>query len=400
MNKLHREFADSEQLLINPTAIDELRFASPSRVEHSESRESAAEGQSTSESEMSSSVYSGSGSALLAARWTVPEPHHELMWIGELKDPEGVIQATVDSEHTELLVGNLSATDPMALSIARSLENRIHEEVAFRDHVIVENTSHLCVYRPFFHKRTNDGERALDWSGGVGPEVDHWKDKFGFGLRPSAKVAFVHTQHEIAARIRWLESEDNHPEFMFVADSMLRRLFMKWQVSPSESSGFFNGKIVELPPSSLAQNPKVVLVRDPELVIRWMEAATALALTYAFTRLKLGSADAPLEEDDDAIAIPPENVALLYMEEDSEGLARNLTATTRDLCEFFAEAPTKATEVEERRKKIVKRREEFWDIHDAKFKEIVRMEPVEFVSQQMDYPYGTLRSLADEKPAE
>ena len=119
VNKLHRIFADSEQLLINPTAIDELRFAGPARREPSAPLEGTAEEREPDHAPNLSRAYAGSEAPLLAARWTVPEPRGELMWVGEAKDSTG--QASVlDPEHTELLVGPLPPEDPVVLSIART----------------------------------------------------------------------------------------------------------------------------------------------------------------------------------------------------------------------------------------------------------------------------------------
>ena len=396
VNKLHRIFADSEQVLINPTAIDELRFAGPARVEPSAPVEGTAEERAPGQASSSSKAYGGSEAALLAARWTVPEPRSELMWVGEAKDSAGQ-RSVLDPEHTELLVGPLSPDDPMALSIARTLENRILEEVAFRDHIIVENTPHLCVYRPFSHTRNTHPDPAVDWSGGVGPEIDHWRTKYGREQRPSAKVAFVHTRHEIRARLRWLKS--NPEQFMFTADSTVRRLFAKSNISQKETIGFFEGSVEEPPPTGLSHNP-LVLMREPDVVLGWIKAAATVALTEAFTKLKLDAESTPPGDDLSAVAIPPEGLGLFYLEEDEKGLARDLTATTQDLCMFFAEAPTGAAKAQLRREKITERRIEFWGVHEEEFLRIIEAEPETFVSQQQRYPYDELRALAEEQAAE
>ena len=373
VNDLHHAFAQHDQLIINPTAIDELRFAEDERR--------FADGNRVP-------IYSGATSAYLARRWPMQRRRAQLMWVGEVINSDGTT-SRIDSEHTTLLAGALQPDDSVSLSIVRSLENRVHEEVAFRDHIIVENTSNLCVYRPFFHKRTEGVEPAVNWSGGVGPEIDHWSEKFGFGQRPDARVAFVHTEDEIIARINWLKLEVNNRKFLYIADTMLRHLFKKWHVSAEESTDFFGyGKIEGVPPTSLRQKPTLVIKRKPQIAIKWIKAATTVALTHAFTRLKLDDSDAPPEEEDGAVAIPPENLALFCIKEDSRGLVTDLCGIEQDLCDFFA---GKFDDVEEKRS-------EFWDFHDTTFERIIGMTPAEFVSQQMNYPFPTnelsLRSYA------
>lgn len=397
VNRLHWDFADAGQLLINPTAIDELRFAGPAPDKPDASEEGTAEEQKPDQTPNEPRAYSGSEATLLAKRWTVPEPRSELMWVGEAKDSTGQ-PSELDPEHTKLLVGPLPPNDPVALSIARALEDRIFEEVSFRDHIIVENTPHLCVYRPFSHDRTAQPDAAVDWSGGVEPEIDHWRTKYGFAQMPSAKVALVHTRHEIMARIRWLR--DNPEQIKDNVGSTMRRLFDKWGVSPEEKIGFFEGRIVKPSPTGLAQNPLVVLIRDSDVVLGWIQAATTVALTGAFTKLKLDEESTPPSDAPGAIAIPPERLGLFYLEEDEEGRARDLTAITQKLCMFFAEPPTGSTEAHQRRKMITASRTDFWDIHDKEFLRIIEQEPVEYVSHQLGYPYAELLKLAEGAPTE
>ena len=97
-------------------------------------------------------------------------------------------------------------------------------------------------------------------------------------------MAFVHTRHEIMARVRWLK--DNPEQVMLTVESTMHRLFAKSNVSPKETIGFFKGRVEEPPPTGLAQNP-LVLMRKPDVVLGWIQAATTVALTEAFTKLKL-----------------------------------------------------------------------------------------------------------------
>lgn len=175
VNALHAEFASAGLVLINPTAIDELRFAGS---EQDQQRQS-----------------------LLARRWVIKEPLSELLWAAE--DEE--------YEHTTLLADGLELPDSVASSVSRSLANRIYFDVAFRDHVIVEHTPGLCVYRPFFQaRRLADADIeaheqvGANWSGGVRPEIDHWYRKTSSEQRTRRRIAFVHTREEVRARIIWV----------------------------------------------------------------------------------------------------------------------------------------------------------------------------------------------------
>ena len=151
VNRLHFAFAENNQLLINPTAIDELRFAdstSPDLTTESVPSEEVV-GADKIPRAGNKNAYRGRESAYLAARWELPREWGELLWIDRIRQSKDSF-VEIPSEHTDTLTRNLAVDDDIALSVARSLEARIFEEVSFRDHVIVESTPHLCVYRPFF----------------------------------------------------------------------------------------------------------------------------------------------------------------------------------------------------------------------------------------------------------
>ena len=131
VNALHASLASQGQLLINPTAIDELRFDHDPETDRR--------------------------SPILTPRWPLPE--QTMIW----RSTKG------SSEHTQIL--HTDASDEITSHVARSLSLRISSDVWFRDHAIVEHTPNLCVYRPFFCEAATS---EPDWSGGVGSEMTHW----------------------------------------------------------------------------------------------------------------------------------------------------------------------------------------------------------------------------------
>lgn len=170
VNALHHALAERSRVLINPTAIDELRFENDPST--------------------------GRRNPRLTPRWPLPE--QTLLW----KPVSG------SHEHPELLHVGVPEDDEIASHAARSLSIRISSDVWFRDHAIVEHTPNLCVYRPFYCERSL-GERSVpDWSGGVGSELTHWMTYFTTrieSLSPqnrqiSRRIAFVHTDKEIRDR--------------------------------------------------------------------------------------------------------------------------------------------------------------------------------------------------------
>ncbi|WP_423915747.1 hypothetical protein [Candidatus Poriferisodalis sp.] len=382
VNDLHFAFSRGKQLLINPTAIDELRFATIDQHKSDEEQAQPSlngEGASGCDGHDSGPVdYGGRESALLAARWELPKSQSELLWVSKIELPDGSI-GNLSPEHTEIFTEDLSPIDDIALSVTRSLESRIFEEVSFRDHIIVENTPHLFVYRPFYHPNRSSDATRVEWSGGVGPEVDHWTKKFKFTSEASARVAFVHTRSEVAARIAWLESMGTEAPFLDHADSMLRSLFKKWHVSDEESFGFFRGRLVKRTPKGLAQNPSSILLEEPDTVLGWIRAAALLGLTEAFTRLKLRSSDEAESSDPERVSVPLDALGLFAIEEGDKGVAQNPEDNAQKLCAFFKGALSAEDLYRE-----------FWAVHDAEFLRIVGESPAEYVAHKLNYPYDEL----------
>lgn len=217
VNALHVRLAEQKVLLINPTAIDELRFdndkGSPGRR-----------------------------SPILAERWPLPDnAENPLLWSppkdkGKGDDEDNgdtVTEITPEMVNNEtIFLGDLSSGSELASHSARSLSNQIAEEVSLRDHFIVQNTPNICVYRPFFSNDAANDAKA-NWSGGVLSELGHWKKNFSKDIggsnsgpaepsddkseepltqwakppeiEPQVKrIAFVHTDEEILRRLKHL----------------------------------------------------------------------------------------------------------------------------------------------------------------------------------------------------
>ena len=178
MNRLHDLLCEREVVLINPTAIDELRYGNNPRTYRRNPR--------------------------LTRRW--PQPDGEL-----ISSP-----VTTPPEHSDILVGDLSDDDEMASHAARSLSIQISSDVAFRDHFIVENTPNLCIFRPFHCEPTVQPPSRPEWSGGVVAELNHWmrcvQDDPAEGPSESShdrRIAFVHTRSEMKNRLRHVAIDDS-----------------------------------------------------------------------------------------------------------------------------------------------------------------------------------------------
>lgn len=195
VNALHHALAKRDQVLINPTAIDELRF----------------------ENEPSS----GRRKARLTPRWPLSDA--PLLW----KPIDG------SYHHHELLHDSVSEDDEIASHAARSLSIRISSDVWFRDHAIVEHTPNLCVYRPFYCEQSQ--QSAPNWSGGVGAELTHWMTYFTTrieslppdGRELTRRIAFVHTDREIEERCKYMvgSGKDEFDDLILshVADTLDQR---------------------------------------------------------------------------------------------------------------------------------------------------------------------------------
>jgi hypothetical protein len=292
VNELHSTFAQSGQLLINPTAIDELRFGGASgRTEYS---------------------------PYLAARWPVIQPAGALLW-SPVEDPE----------HTSILVPEgFPPSDPIASSVARGLASRIFFEIAFRDHYIVEHTPNLLVYRPFFcetYKNPND----VDWSGGVKPEVKHWQ-RHMTSDSVLKRAAFVHTNVEIRSRLQWLNGGTRFSDFFVsVVRNHLRDKLKRVHIPGEEIELLFSGKLDERPESHLAMNPKSFLRSRAKSIDGWIRSYGLASLHEIFTML-----ERPHRSTDDPIG--NFDVAILVRSEMKDRTAENLYEATHDLIRFFS----------------------------------------------------------------
>ena len=199
--------APAGQALINPTAIDELRFETDPTTLLRIPR--------------------------LTPRW--PLPSHDILH-GSTRRPDGISDdgadergrfqdadaaggdavtapveepPPVDAHHVDIIAGALPDDDAIASHAARSVSIHIASEVSFRDHFIVEHTPNLCVFRPFYCEQSTSSDP--DWSGGVTEEVTHWSSYLGHAGASSVqrRIAFVHSHSEIKARLAYI-MRDNH----------------------------------------------------------------------------------------------------------------------------------------------------------------------------------------------
>ena len=385
VNQLHSSFANRQQLLINPTAIDELRF-----------------GDSKGEAEQR---------PLLAARWKIVEPVEDLLW--ESPD-EG-------HEHTELLRGDLDLPDEMATSVARSLSSRIYFDISFRDHVIVEHTPGLCVYRPFFRgtsdsKDDSDANTAsgVDWSGGVRPEIMHWYRKTLFQHNRRRRVAFVHTGEEIHDRIVWLRDGDQSK----FAETMLNHLpdILQHHDVPMADANHLCGEARRVLNSResivhLSQDPAQEQVQlsgsvrgDLDALVRSLEVAYQLATFHFFTLLTRPQSDG-MEGGSSA---PPFDVCMILGREAENGdrLLADLDGVADKLCRFFAggfvrqcfrcdaipsESPDDDSDDSPGQLCVRCEEAEVWRNHSYQFKNLMRLDVIEFCCLILALPYEYLK---------
>jgi hypothetical protein len=153
----------SRCVVIMPTAIDELRWQ-------------AREGSRLNEPSM------------LTPRWPLPGSEYELAYeagAGEDASCTDVVNPLVEqlTSAVEQVISSGAAEaedDAGAIRAAaaaggRRLEEAIYDEIAFRDHMIVENSDHLLLYRPFVDADPADGRSVPRFSSGVARELEHWR---------------------------------------------------------------------------------------------------------------------------------------------------------------------------------------------------------------------------------
>ena len=381
VNELHSAFADRQQLLINPTAIDELRFGdSKGRPKQR---------------------------PLLARRWKIIEPFEGLLW-----EPP-----SQGYEHTQVLKGDLELPDATATAVARSLANRIYFDISFRDHVIVEHTPGLCVYRPFFSGSGNRQDSntnvsaGVDWSGGVRPEVMHWYRKTLFQTNRRRLIAFVPTRREIRDRIAWLKSGDQR-RFAETILNHLPDIFHHHDGSRNDATQLCGEARRVLnsrePGTHLSQDPAHEQVQlfdsiseSLDAVVRSLEVAYQLATFHFFTLLTR-----PEEaETASRSGIPTFDVCMILgrESENEDRLLSNLDEVVDKLCQFYGEKfvgrCSQCDPVLDEgylhdslgRLCLGCEESEIWRTHSLEFMDVMGMEIVEFCCRILAISYEYLR---------
>lgn len=160
--------SDDDLIPIMPTAIDELRWfcISGERV-HDLAR--------------------------LTPRWPLMGEIENLLY----NQPE-VFSSPDAYESVDEVIRKLSTVTPEVLTSAaasaRSFERTVFHEIAFRDHMIVENTTHLLAYRPF----ADLDESYLKWSSGVQSEILHHNECRDNG-ESHRRLLVIHTADDLVA---------------------------------------------------------------------------------------------------------------------------------------------------------------------------------------------------------
>lgn len=384
VSRLHREFAAPDQdaatqgqVLINPTAIDELRFDKARRK--------------------------GRRNPYLGPRWPLPKPVERLLWSDAPPGPTSEAQA----EHTGILTGhddplrdfpNYPAAHPMTKSTANSLASRVFFEIAFRDHVIVENTPHLCAHRPFFCRETSEGESDADWSSGVKREIEHWEETQRLHLKTIPRkaipsdldprlIAFIHTDREIVGRFKWLEKEPQKEFFVHDVREHLRKSWKNLGVPNSEIHKLWSSRIPTKQPGQLSLRPEEpVVVRRPREVFDAIEPAVQAALHLVFTSLLRPSDTA----DDNAETSPLRlhQVALFAPKESDSGSVLDLERLVSDLRTFFTGV------LDEHAVKVVN--DMFWRACEECFMSYWQgTELNQYIAESLlGIPYGELKTMA------
>ena len=366
VNTLHQEFVSAGQVLINPTAIDELRFDLANLEGRRDPR--------------------------LAKRWPMPEPEQQLLWTRPHPDR--------DPQHTTILTDDDRSEvddEDVSRSIASSLANRIYFEIAFRDHVIVENTPNLCVYRPFFCEDMDEAESAADWSSGVNREIKHWKnahrnraESLPAQTTPNddvlRRIAFVHTKDEIKCRMRWLLTAGNDTVLRGNARRHLEGNWRALGMTSTESDDLLDGKLPEADPSQLSRSPDDPMIRQkPKEVLAQIRPAAQIALYLAFASLnRPGTAEGDAED----VAIGLDQVAFYWIIETEKRDAAKLSDLVRKLSRFFA-GDFDALAVTDNNK-------HFWRACDEVFEAERGIAFEEHVAQILGIDYARLKQLADQ----
>ena len=398
VNILHAEFtapnqdiSTEGQVLITPTAIDELRFDNADEE--------------------------GRRNPYLCARWPMPQPAERLLWSSPLPSSDPILTAEYTGILTDESTGLSSSypdwpdAHPVSRSVASSLANKIFFEIAFRDHVIVENTPNLCVYRPFFCRPTDSKDSKANWSNGVKREIEHWEDSQQLQnasipsemiphAREYRRIAIVHTEKEIQDRFKWLEEESRRRYFLNDVRNHIRKNWENLGVPDDEINTLWSGHMPENTPTQLGRRPaSTVVERKAREVFDAIEPAVQTALHVFFTSLMRPS----LEESNAVITSPLrlDQVALFVIKEGVGGAGLNLSRLVGDLRVFFSGV------LDSHSVKI--QNDIFWraceDCFAAYMRKIIRKKrskkgpPQEtelnsYVAKSLNLPYDELRDLA------
>lgn len=381
VNALHAEFTSPDrdvttegQVLVTPTAIDELRF------DHANKQ--------------------GRRNPFLGPRWPMLKQLEQLLWSIPAPRPDSATQA----EHTGILTGHTDPlsnypkyprANPVSRSVAALLANRIFFEIAFRDHVIVENTPNLCAFRPFFGAESDAAGSGADWSSGVKREIEHWEDSQKLhgediptgtiprDLEPRL-IAFVHTEKEIVDRFKWLEENSEQAVFVSYVTGHLRERWEKSGIPSNEINELLSGSIPSEQATQLGRRPdESVVAQRPREVFDAIEPAVQTALHFIFTSLLRPSS----EEDDAEITSPLRlhQVALVAVKE-SDGSVLGMDRLVSDLSTFFSGV------LDANAVKVLN--DVFWRTCEECFRSYRGVELNQHIAELVGLPYAEIRDLA------
>ena len=383
VNYLHQEFTKQGQVLINPTAIDELRFKLADN--------------------------DGGRDPFLGARWPIPEPLDDLLCTikpqtngNERTKLQESNEATA-YEHTRILTDGSPDSDPVSRSAARHVANRIYFEIAFRDHAIVENTPNLCVYRPFIPTDLRKAASQARWSNGVLREIEHWHESQQKYARNETahdnttesvsndgdlrRIAFVHTADEIKGRLKWQLSRENRKDFLDDVKKSLERGWENLGLPEDEIRDLFAGRIPERPPVHLERHPpRSEVSKIPKEVLAAIRPAIQIELHRVFTSLERPGTG---KSANTGPPIRAGQIALFKIKE-KRRKAVDLDKLVTRLCKFYGTKGFKPDRVE----KINRR---FWRACDKCFRAVTKKDYEQYVAENLNVPYGKLQGLVNEK---
>jgi hypothetical protein len=203
VNRLQRLFIANGITLVEPTAIDELRF-SASRSRLTKNR-----------------FYNGR----LDARWPLIERRPTDMLYVQPRDAKGM-------EYFDFMTPHYWDIKSRRMKVARSyskllkdemhaycqvLVGEIESQIAGRDFLFVYHTQGLLVFRPYYGRVPRPG-----FSSGVESEVRLWEDMVQLGV-PS-RIAFVHFEEDVRSMLKVQKKSDIRREIVDQMWIMLKRV--------------------------------------------------------------------------------------------------------------------------------------------------------------------------------